>query len=327
MDRYRRAVSLVGACVLVAAGCGGGGSDSDNAQASVGSGSGEAVSVEHLYGTTTLPDRPEKVVSLDTQWTDVLIAMGVPPVGYVLDPNVDGGSFPWRDDQLADSTGISTTDGVPYEQVAALQPDLIVGSYLVQDEAAYKRLSEIAPTIPLLGSRDVDPWQDMATVAGDVLGDPERAAGLVADAAELTAGVRSELPGLEGKTVAVANYVPGDAIYVVADPEDGANVLFEQLGLSLAPTILDAADGASGRVELSLENVGMLDADVLVLFTNGADPASLAGYDALPAVRDGTAVVLDYAAVVGLNTPTPLSIPYSLGLIRPALDAAGGAAS
>jgi iron complex transport system substrate-binding protein len=308
---------------LLIVGCGGGDDDGDDAAAS-GSRSGETVSVEHVYGTTTVEGRPSKVVSLDTQWTDVLIALGEPPVGYVLDPNVEGGSFPWRDDQLADSTGISTIDGVPYEQVAALQPDLIVGSYLIEDEAAYRRLSEIAPTIPLLGSRDVDPWQDMATVAGDFLGDPSQAAGLVADAEALTAGVRAELPGLEGKTVAMANYVPGDAIYVVSDPEDGANVLFEQLGLSLAPTILDAADGsASGRVELSLENVGMLDADVLVLFTNGADPTSLVGYSSLPAVRGGTAVVLDYAAVVGLNTPTPLSIPYSLELIRPALDAAG----
>jgi hypothetical protein len=29
-------------------------------------------------------------------------------------------------------------------------------------------------------------------------------------------------------------------------------------------------------------------------------------------------------AVVGLNTPTPLSIPYSLDVVRPALEAAAG---
>ena len=88
----------------------------------------------------------------------------------------------------------------------------------------------------------------------------------------------------------------------------------------------DAAGNTSGRVELSLENVGMLDADVVVLFTNGADPTSVVGYDALPAVRSGAVATLDYAAVVGLNTPTPLSVPYSLELIRPALEAAAGQA-
>jgi iron complex transport system substrate-binding protein len=39
-------------------------------------------------------------------------------------------------------------------------------------------------------------------------------------------------------------------------------------------------------------------------------------------VRDGAVAVLDLAAVSGLNTPTPLSIPYSLEQIRPALEAA-----
>lgn len=316
MDGRRLAVGVVGACLLVIAGCGGDGDDGDKEA------TGEAVSIEHVYGTTEVDGRPSNVVSLDPQWTDVFVALGEAPAGYALDPNVEGGTFPWRDDQLADSTGIEATDGIPYEQIAALHPDLIVGSYLIADEAAYTRLSEIAPTIPLLGSRDVDPWQDMATVAGDLLGDPTAAEELIAGEDELTAGVRTALPGLEGKTIAMANYVPGDAIYVVADPDDGANVLFEKIGLQLPPSILDASDGVSGRVELSFENVGLLDADVLVLFTNGADPASLVGYDALPAVRNGSAVVLDYAAVVGLNTPTPLSIPYSLDLIRPALEAA-----
>jgi iron complex transport system substrate-binding protein len=56
--------------------------------------------------------------------------------------------------------------------------------------------------------------------------------------------------------------------------------------------------------------------------TNGAEPAEIPGYDARPAVQDGAVAVLDLAAVTGLNTPTPLSIPYSLERIRPALEAA-----
>jgi iron complex transport system substrate-binding protein len=39
-------------------------------------------------------------------------------------------------------------------------------------------------------------------------------------------------------------------------------------------------------------------------------------------VHAGAVAVHDLPAVTGLNTPTPLSIPYSLERIRPALDAA-----
>jgi iron complex transport system substrate-binding protein len=45
-------------------------------------------------------------------------------------------------------------------------------------------------------------------------------------------------------------------------------------------------------------------------------------WDQLRAVKAGAVSVLDYAAVSGLNTPSPLSVPYSLKLIRPALEKA-----
>jgi iron complex transport system substrate-binding protein len=61
------------------------------------------------------------------------------------------------------------------------------------------------------------------------------------------------------------------------------------------------------------------------MFTNGADASAIAGYERLPAVRSGAVAVLGLAAVAGLNTPTLLSIPYSLERIRPALDAAARA--
>ena len=63
-----------------------------------------------------------------------------------------------------------------------------------------------------------------------------------------------------------------------------------------------------------------------MLFTNGADPSTMVGFDQLGVVADGAAAVIDYASVVGLNTPTPLSIPYSLDVVRPQLDAAAGGA-
>jgi iron complex transport system substrate-binding protein len=317
--RIAAAVAAVAMCVVVATACG----SPDAADRSDAAGDGEAVTIEHRYGTTEIVGRPERIVSLDTQWTDVLAAMGAPPVAYALDPTVEGGSYPWRGDRLAQSEGIEIESmTIPFERVAELRPDLIVVTWAAQEESDYERLSEIAPTIPLLTGNEVDAWQDIARAAGEVLGEPARADDLVAEAEAAAEGVRAELPGLAGKTVAMANFVPGDGIHVVADPEDGSSVLFEQLGLGITPTILDQADDASGRVRLSMENTAALDADLLVLFTNGADPEDMPGYESLPAVRDGAVAVLDYAAVVGLNTPTPLSIPYSLEHIRPALEAA-----
>lgn len=281
------------------------------------------ITVTHVYGETVVPARPERIVSLDLQWTDVLTALGHPPVAAALDP-YQGDWYPWQTAHGIEPITVGDDYSVPYETVAAFTPDLIVGSWSIADEAAYDTLSAIAPTIATLGERDVDPWEDMAAVAGEILGRTAAAEALVAEGDALAADLRAELPGLAGKTYALVNYVPGDQIYVVADPDDGAAQLFAKLGMQIDPELLALDDGGLGRVELSFERISELDSDLLMLLTNGADPSEIVGFDALPAVQSGASVVLEYAPVVGFNTPTPLSIPYSLDFIRDALEAAAG---
>jgi iron complex transport system substrate-binding protein len=289
-----------------------------------------SITIEHHYGTTTLEQPPERIVSLDLQWTDVLVALDAPLIGAARDPLMAeaDGLYPWQVGAIPDDVAPIEVDPsstlLPYEAVAALNPDLIVVTWGATAQADYDRLSEIAPTIPLLSDRDVDLWQDLAKVAGVLVGDPTKADALIADSEAHTAALATELPGLAGKTYAMANYVPGAAITVVADPEDGSAKVFSELGLEIDPDLLAIADGATGRVDISLERIDELDADLLIMLTNGAEPGEIAGYGALPAVQRGAVAILDLAEVVGLNTPTPLSIPYSLDAIRPALEAAAG---
>ena len=280
---------------------------------------GGPVTIEHRYGETTLEETPERIVSLDTQWTDVLTALDGRVVGAGVFVEAGGEPYPWQD--LGDDVElIPATDAIPYEAVAGLDPDLIVITYGAVEEADYEQLSEIAPTIPLLGDADVDPWEDIAVAAGEILGVPEAAAELVTEAEQRAADLGDELPGLEGKSIAFANYVPGDALYVLTDENDGANVFFSQLGLEIDPELVEQS-GDTGRLELSLENVDQLDAEVLLLLAHDADPADITGYDQLPAVQTGSAMVVDMATAVALNTPTPLSLPYALEQIRPTLEA------
>ena len=281
------------------------------------------VTVEHLYGETTVEAPPERIVSLDTQWTDVLTALDAPLVGAAVFPESEGEPYPWQElgDDVEQIT-VSVNEGIPYEAVAALTPDLIVITYNLTEESEYDRLSEIAPTIPLLSDVGVDKWEDIATTAGEVLGLEDEAAALLEEAEARNEALRTELPGLDGKTFAFANYVPGDALYVLTDPEDGANSFFSQLGLEIQPELAAQGDDGQGRLELSIENVGQLSADLVLLLTNGADPSEITGYEQLPAVQDGAAAVVDMATAVALNTPTPLSLPYAIEQVKPALEAA-----
>jgi hypothetical protein len=63
---------------------------------------------------------------------------------------------------------------------------------------------------------------------------------------------------------------------------------------------------------------------MVLMLTNGADPAEVPGYDQLPAVQAGAAQVVEMDAAFALNTPSPLSLRYVLEQIRPTLEAAAG---
>ncbi|WP_129663641.1 ABC transporter substrate-binding protein [Phytoactinopolyspora endophytica] len=286
----------------------------------------EPVTIEHIYGSTEIDQVPERIVTIDQQWTDTMLAMGIEPVGYTVDQYMPESRVPWQD-LPADAEGLSLTDGLPVEQIASLQPDLIVGAHSITDERIYEQLSGIAPTIPLLDDREVTPWQDIAHVAGEVLADPGGAEEVISSVDDQVSATAEELPGLEGKTFALAQYVVGDTMYIVADEEDGSTVFFEQLGMDMFPPVRSEGETTGEpRVNVSTERADLLEADLVTFLVNGGDESDLAdisGFDQLP----GTVAVLDYPTVAGLNAPTPLSIPHALEQLRPYLADAAGASN
>ncbi|NEE03601.1 ABC transporter substrate-binding protein [Phytoactinopolyspora halotolerans] len=314
------------------AACGGSGDGSDDASAETtgnttaepsGAPADDAgpVTIEHRYGSTEVDEPPERVVSVDLPWNDVMLAMGVEPVGYAIDAYMPEPGVPWQE-LPDDAVAIDGTDGLPFEQIAALEPDLIVGTFTIDDEQTYERLSDIAPTIASPDEHQVTPWQELVRVAGEVLDRQESAQEIIASVDGQVAAVADELPGLQGRTFALAQYVVGDSMYIVADEEDGSSVFFQQLGMEMfAPVVEHGRETGDSRINVSAERADLLEADLLAFLVNGGDESDLAdipGFDQLP----GTVAVLDYATVVGLNTPSPLSIPYALEQLRPYLEQA-----
>ena len=194
--------------------------------------------MEHNYGTTTFDAAPERIVSLDNQWTDVLVALDAPLVGAALDPTCRRRrATRGRTTSRRPSSRIERRRRHPAtKQIAALQPDLIVVTYLATDQATYDQLARSRRRSRRSATRRSTRGRTSRRRPGGSWAKPTPRT-RVADAEQLTAEVAAELPGLEGKTYALANYVPGDAIYVVADPDDGASAFFAQLGLEIDPDL------------------------------------------------------------------------------------------
>ena len=316
----RLAPATLTALLIGAAGLSACGADEEDPPTENRSGT-DVVTVDHQFGTTEIEGVPERIVTVDVQWTDVMLAMGVEPVGYSVDSLMPESGVPWQE-LPADAEPLSLDDGVPIEKVATLQPDLIVGTYSITDQAIYDQLAQIAPTVPTIDAAQVEPWQDLVRIAGDILAEPAAADELIASVDAQVDAVADELPGLQGKTFALAQYIVGDAVYIVADESDGSSVFFQQLGMTMYPPVREHGEQTGEtRINVSPERSDLLRSDFLAFLVNGGDEddlADIAGFDQLP----GTVAVLDYPAVVGLNTPSPLSIPYSLEQLRPYLEQA-----
>ncbi|MGY2080498.1 iron-siderophore ABC transporter substrate-binding protein [Modestobacter sp. SYSU DS0657] len=318
----RRAAVLVAGftAVLGLAACGGS-EEAETAAAAGSSPSSEAfpVSIENKFGTTEIPDEPERVVTVGFNDQDFVLALGVTPVGVRENlGEYDATQRPWAQEQLGGAE-LPTVGGaeIDVEAVAALDPDLIVGVYSYMDQAVYDQLSGIAPTLAQTDEYPdgATPWQQQTLLTGQALGREEQAQELVEEVEGRFEQAISDNPGFAGTSIAVDLTGVGSGHYLLGQ-DDLRTQFFSDLGFAVPETSTD----------VSQERLDLLDAEVLVL--NGytsEDTAAEPLLAALSVVTEDRAVHLgpysgELSAALGYGSP--LSLPWLLDRVEPALAAA-----
>ncbi|RBY81021.1 iron-siderophore ABC transporter substrate-binding protein [Blastococcus sp. TF02A-26] len=324
-----RGVVLAGLSLsLVLSGCS---SDDDNDGDSAGSSSSEGssafpVTIEHAYGETEIPEEPTRVVSLGYTEQDAILAFGVVPVAvrYAFGPE-DDVFFPWADEAAGDAEPeILDRTEVSAEQIAALDPDLIMAVTAGLTEAEYDTLSGIAPVVvqpeeyPAFGT----PWQDQTLITGRALGQEERAEELVAEVEAQFEEARAAHPELEGKTVTLSG-VAYEGEYPFHSSTDTRTQFFLDFGMVVAPQ-LDEIAGDEFYGTVSQEQADLLDADVL-LWQSGSDEerAQIEGdpiLNSIPAVAEGRALFVEGSDYDALQFASALSLPYLLESLVPKIS-------
>ncbi len=313
--------------ILVPFGCG---NDAESGQGGETTSSGTRT-VEHKYGATEISGTPERVVTVGLTEQDYVLAFGVAPVGVrEWFGGYPGALWPWARERLGDEPlpEVLPVEELNFEQIAALDTDLILGvnSGLTEDE--YGKLSEIAPTIAQLkGYADFGaPWQKITRMVGRALGRPAQAEDLISPIEERFEQVKSDHPEFEGSTGLLAAVVDDGSFYIYA--EGPAPKFLRTLGLELPS---DAAEQFSGEnrepVQISLERLRILEADVLTLGLYGADKAKLADipvYQALDVVQQGRDVLMPELSLANgaLSFGSVLSLPVALDEMVPRIAAA-----
>lgn len=288
------------------------------------------LTVEHKFGETTVEAEPERVVSVGYTEHDVLLQLGVVPVG-VTDWYGDQpfATWPWAQELLGDAEPevLSLDDGFQYERIAALRPDLIIGTNAGMTAEDYALLSEIAPTVASVegSTQYFSSWTDQTLQIARALGREADGQAIIDEVEAAHAEVAAAHPEYADLTAVFSQGGPYDGILYVY-PEGLSTDFLTDLGFRYLPGLEDYAPELGSQAEISAENVGLIEADVVVFATESQDQFDeLQGWatiSLLPAVGEGRAVYTDETLAGAVYFDTPLSRAYVLERLAPMLERA-----
>ena len=339
--------ALAAAAALAALTLSGCSSSAPSGETAGSGGAGFPVTMSHALGEAVIPAKPERVVTIGWMTQDLVAGLGIAPVGTTAQWGGDeDGHTPWFRDQVENVLQAPMPEDLRYddagvidfEQILALDPDLILAPHSGVTEIEYERLSEIAPTVAYAEQTWASgPWQELTRTVATALGESALAEEKIADTEELLTEARAAHPEFSGVTFVYGTSVSDGSselgVYIDSDPR----VRFlTELGLTVTPSMADVlgtVDGDDWYGAISLEKLDSLDADVFVGWAN--DQSEIDATLTHPTVSrwapvaNGRALLIDDAELgMATNSPTILSVPWALPTFLPMLaDAVAGSAA
>lgn len=298
------------------------GSTTDTSASTASTSSSEAsfpVTVTGAYGDITVKEKPENIVVVgDYRAVDALSALGEKPVfGSSGEESDFLENSPWIEGLYSEYDGkMIDADYKPdAEAISLADPDLIILETV--DEDVYDKLSVIAPTYAPKDSNAVT-WQDTLTTLGKFTGKEDKAVEVIADTESQLAEAKEKLGNLQGATYNEF-FVGDDSTVSLFPPEDGQ--LLHILGMENAGPKQDSFK------KVSMENIGELDADVLLMrggqYGTEEDRQKLKDdprYKQLPAVKNDAALTVETDVANAIGAVRPAALAWVLPKIMPQLE-------
>lgn len=245
---------------------------------------------------------PERIVSLEYTETEMLLTLGVTPVG-VADRE---GYRKWVDilsERLEGAADVGLRQEPSFEEMMELEPDLILAPAF-RHRAIRERLQEIAPTV-LVESVPDDPqssyYRRMKEVFREIAALVDRTPAAEAALEDLEAALTAERKrlagaGLSGTRVAFLYPVPGSNRFRLFTPNSLVMGTAERLGLE--PAAVGEGESFGFRL-VGIEALAELGGETVVVLSVPDDPETRAGvkdnpvWQALPFVRQGQVRMID----------------------------------
>ncbi|QGW22472.1 ABC transporter substrate-binding protein [Stutzerimonas degradans] len=238
-----------------------------------------------MGNTVTVPEAPQRVITLSEIDLDTALTLGVTPVGTI---NGRGQAAPPRylDGKLpAGIEVVGDIDNPNLETLLELEPDLILTGPVKPEQLAI--LNEIAPTV--ITFNWARPWQESMQRTAQALNKEAEAKAVLERYRARVEAARQRLAAHQGETLSIVRWNPKGPSYMFKDAF--ASTVAEDVGLLRPAHQQDR--GHTHSMALSLESLELLDADWLVigtLATSGEAVEAMNQAEQAPAFRQLSAI-------------------------------------
>lgn len=295
------------------------------------------VTVESALGDAVIESEPERVVTVGYADSDVALSLGVVPVASekITWGGTAAGSTVWFDEALADIEGatapqrLDTTDGIPVDEIIALEPDLVLGTNSGLTQKDFDKLTDAGiPVVAYPGEMWFTGWRESLELAGQALGRTEVAEDVIEETEELIADTAEEYPQLDGATIAYTYLDPADTSQIgIYSAEENRPRLLEELGVETPAIVEEVSEPGVFYTTISAERAQDVEADALLTDAESASDIRTIEADPLlaqiPAIASGHWYAsTDHVASLPLSAPSALALPYAMEHYIPHVAAA-----
>lgn len=226
--------------------------------------SGGVREIKHAMGTTPIEGTPQRVVTLYQGATDVVVALGIEPVG-VVESWVEKPVYKYLRDDLEGVQQLGLENQPNLEEIYKLEPDVIIASQ-TRHEDIYETLSQIAPTV--VGEPLYD-WKATLELVGETLNMESEAQKLFDNWEARVADFKEKMGDRLPIEVTITNFRADHARIFY---KGYAGLILEDLGF----TRPEGHDVDSWGVQLtSKESIPDMNADLIFNFNSGTDTAAI----------------------------------------------------
>ncbi|MGF1541135.1 MAG: ABC transporter substrate-binding protein [Pleurocapsa sp.] len=230
--------------------------------------------VEHQMGETEVCGQPQQVAALSPHILNIMLSLGVQPVGYAEADNLNIQTYDNPVEQIpylgkwvtTQPMGLGDRNSPSLERLTLLQPDLILGEeWNNKDE--YSLLTQIAPTLlfsDLKNPDEVQSWQQDIDGIAKALGKQDQVEELLAAHAQQIAQARAALqPVLQDYPRVFIMASNSEATELESQPESTVGRLLQEIGFK----IIRPPGFTDSRANISWEIVPQIETDLIIVMS------------------------------------------------------------